>query len=263
MDEVPVLDKNKKHEISVVVDRISIGKELGNRLADRIETALNLSDGLLFAEVVDGETLTFSSKFACPVSGFTLSEIEPRLFSFNSPYGACPSCDGLGTQAMFDEALIVPEPTRPLADKAIAPWSIMPWTGTARFYQDVLSSLAKHYGFSLYTPFKDLPVAIQQMILHGSGDEPVRVMYHDGSRSFTVDKPFEGVIPNLERRYKEQKAIADDLATFQQNIKKLEEDLRVALTQLPREKEIPSLLRDISVLGKKSGIEFRSFNQPG
>ena len=217
IDELPALDKNKKHEISVVVDRIAVSKDLGNRLADSIETALNLSEGLIFAEIVDGETLTFSSKFACPVSGFSLPEIEPRLFSFNSPYGACPVCDGLGTQAMFDDVLVVPDPSKSLADKAITPWGAMPWTGAARFYQDVLASLAKHYKFSLYTPFKDLPAAIKQVILHGSGDEDVRVTYMDGHRSFTVDKPFEGVIPNLERRYKESTsdAMREELAKYQ------------------------------------------------
>ncbi|MBY0406048.1 MAG: excinuclease ABC subunit A, partial [Rickettsiales bacterium] len=123
--EMPALDKNKKHEISVVIDRIAVSPELGNRLADSIETALGLSDGLLFAEIVGGDTLTFSSKFACPVSGFTISEIEPRLFSFNSPYGACAACDGLGTQAAFDEELVVPDTSKSLAERAISPWSGM------------------------------------------------------------------------------------------------------------------------------------------
>jgi len=200
---LPAMDKNKKHNIEVVVDRITISKDLGNRLAQSIETALELSEGLVFAEVVGGETLTFSSKFACPVSGFTISEIEPRLFSFNSPYGACPVCDGLGMQSMFDEALIIPDHTKTLADRAIVPWGGMPWAGNTRFFQDALASLAKHYGFSLYTPFKDLPEKVQKIILHGSGDESVHMQYHDGARSFTVNKPFEGVIPNLERRYRE------------------------------------------------------------
>lgn len=216
MDELPSLDKNKKHEIEVVVDRIVVSKELGNRLPDSIETALELSDGLMIAEVVGGERITFSSKFACPVSGFTLSEIEPRLFSFNSPYGACPDCDGLGTQAMFDEMLVIPDRTKSLADKAIAPWSSMPWAGNTRFFQDALSSLAKHYKFNLYTPFKDLPGKIQQVILYGSGDEEVRMTYQDGSRSFTVEKPFEGVIPNLERRYREltSDAVREEFAKY-------------------------------------------------
>jgi len=215
--EMPALDKNKKHEISVVIDRIAVTPELGNRLADSIETALGLSDGLLYAEIVDGETLTFSSKFACPVSGFTLSEIEPRLFSFNSPYGACPACDGLGTQSMFDEALVVPDMSKSLAEKAIAPWGGMPWAGNTRFYQDALASLARHYKFSLYTPFKDIPAETRQIIFYGSGEASVKMQYQDGSRTFTVDKPFEGVIPNLQRRYKEltSETIRDEFAKYQ------------------------------------------------
>jgi len=215
--ELPALDKNKKHEIEVVVDRIAVNKELGNRLPDSIETALQLSDGLLIVEIVDGERITFSSKFACPVSGFTLSEIEPRLFSFNSPYGACPSCDGLGTQAMFDEALIIPDRNKSLADKAIVPWSSMPWAGNTRFFHDALSSLAKHYKFDLYAPFKNLPENVQKAILYGSGDESIRMNFYDGSRSYTVDKPFEGVIPNLERRYREltSENVREEFAKYQ------------------------------------------------
>ena len=203
MADLPTLDKNKKHEIEVVVDRITVNKELGNRLPDSIETALGLSDGLIAIEIVGGERITFSSKFACPVSGFTLAEIEPRLFSFNSPYGACPTCDGLGMQAQFDEQLVVPDRSKSLLDKAIAPWAGMPWAGNIRFYQDALESLARHYRFSMTTPFKDLPKSAQDIVLHGSGDESIRMSYHEGSRSFNVDKPFEGVIPNLARRYRE------------------------------------------------------------
>lgn len=203
MADLPALDKNKKHEIEVVVDRITVSKDLGNRLPDSIETALGLSDGMIAVEILGGERITFSSKFACPVSGFTLAEIEPRLFSFNSPYGACPTCDGLGMQAQFDEQLVVPDRTKSLLDKAIAPWAGMPWAGNMRFYQDALESLARHYRFSMTTPFKDLPKKFQDIILHGSGDESIRMSYHEGSRSFNVDKPFEGVIPNLARRYRE------------------------------------------------------------
>lgn len=209
IDEIPALDKNKKHEIEVVVDRIVISKDLGNRLADSIETAIGLSQGLVRVEPVaekgkkSPEAFLMSSKFACPVSGFTLSEIEPRLFSFNSPYGACPTCDGLGMQIVFDESLIVPDTSKSLADRAIAPWGSMPWAGNTRFFQDALSSLAKHYRFSLTTPFKELPEEVQKVILHGSGEESIKMNYHDGARSFIVDKPFEGVIPNLERRFRE------------------------------------------------------------
>ena len=219
--ELPALDKNKKHEIEVVVDRLAISKDLGNRLPDSIETALGLSEGLLKVEIVESkkpaegkkkkdaveeeepQSFLMSSKFSCPVSGFTLSEIEPRLFSFNSPYGACPTCDGLGMQAMFDEQLVIPDRTKSLLDKAITPWANMPWAGNTRFFQDALESLARHFKFSMMTPFKDLPKKIQDVILHGSGQESVRMSYHEGSRSFNVDKPFEGVLPNLARRYKE------------------------------------------------------------
>jgi len=220
-DELPVLDKNKKHEIDIVVDRIVVNAELGNRLPESVETALQLGDGLLKVEPADAkqkfESFTMSSKFACPVSGFTLSEIEPRLFSFNSPYGACPTCDGLGTQAMFDEALIVPDKNKSLADRTIAPWGSMPWAGNTRFFNDALESLAKHYNFSLYTPFKDLPAKIQTIILRGSGDEDIKMQYHDGARSFSVTKPFEGVIPNLERRYRELTSdnVREEFAKYQ------------------------------------------------
>ena len=220
INDLPALDKNKKHEIEVVVDRIAVSRDLGNRLPDSIETALGLSEGLLVVELwSDGVTgkkgtpspqhttpptrFSMSSKFACPVSGFTLSEIEPRLFSFNSPYGACPVCDGLGTQAQFDDELVVPDHSKSLLDKAIAPWSSMPWAGNTRFFQDALESLARHYKFSMTAPFKNLPEKIKAIILHGSGDEAIRMSYHEGSRSFNVEKPFEGVIPNLARRYKE------------------------------------------------------------
>ncbi len=157
------------------------------------------------------------SKFACPVSGFTLSEIEPRLFSFNSPYGACPTCDGLGTQSMFDEALIVPDRSKSLADRAIVPWGSMPWAGNTRFFQDALYSLARHYKFSMHTPFGELPEKIQTIILHGSGDEDVKMTYQDGSRTFAVEKPFEGVIPNLERRFKEltSEHVREEFAKYQ------------------------------------------------
>jgi len=227
---LPALDKNKKHDIEVVVDRLSISKDLGNRLAESLETALGLSEGLVRVEIVgekkeakgkakieENNSFTMSSKFACPVSGFTISEIEPRLFSFNSPYGACPVCDGLGMQAMFDDTLIVPDRTKTLADRAIVPWGGMPWAGNTRFFQDALASLAKHYGFSLYTPFKDLPETIQQIILRGSGEQSIHMQYHDGARSFTVNKPFEGVIPNLERRFREltSDALREEFGKYQ------------------------------------------------
>jgi excinuclease ABC subunit A len=181
------------------VDRIAINKDLGNRLPDSIETALGLSEGLMIAEVIGGERMTFSSKFACPVSGFTLAEIEPRLFSFNSPYGACPTCDGLGTQMFFDPDMIVPDTSKALVDKAIAPWA----NTTLKYYIQTLEGLAKHYKFSLTKPFRELPEEIKEMILYGSGEEAIRIHYSDGARNYTAHKPYEGVIPSLERRWKE------------------------------------------------------------
>ena len=210
LSDIPALDKNKKHDISVVVDRIKVSAELGNRLADSIETGLNISEGLIQVEFVDdaeskkkaykkGETLTFSSKFACPVSGFTLAEIEPRIFSFNSPFGACPTCDGLGTQQYFDEALIVPDPSLSLHQGAIAPWA----SGHAKFYQQALEAVVRHYKQSMSTPYKNLPQEVQDVILNGSGKETIKIAYFDGARTFHSNKPFEGVIGNLDRRYAE------------------------------------------------------------
>jgi excinuclease ABC subunit A len=234
MHELPTLDKNKKHDISIVVDRIKVSNELGNRLADSIETALNIGNGLLMIEIAElpaetkkktkgkadekaahnvGDIITLSSQFACPVSGFTLAEIEPRIFSFNSPFGACPACDGLGTQMYFDEALIVPDPSLSLATGAIAPWN----SGHAKFYQQALDGVAKHYKFSMMTPFKDLPETIQHIVLHGSGDEEVKISYFDGARTFHSHKPFEGVIGNLKRRYTETDSdwSRDDMDKYQ------------------------------------------------
>jgi excinuclease ABC subunit A len=179
-----------------------------------------LSDGLAVIEIVgnkkENERFLMSSKFSCPVSGFTLPEIEPRLFSFNSPYGACPTCDGLGTQIFFDPELVIPNPSLSLNNKAIAPWSSA-WAGHSRFFQDALMSLARHYKFDLNTPFKDLPKKVQDVVLHGSGEEDVVMTYWDGQRSFKVEKPFEGVIPNLVRRYREVESerVREELARFQ------------------------------------------------
>ena len=200
IEEVPALDKQKKHDIEVVVDRIVVKADLGNRLADSLETALNLADGLVIAENADsGERTTFSSKFACPVSGFTLEEIEPRLFSFNSPQGACPTCDGLGTNDYFDPELIVPDDRLSLREGAIAPWA----NASTNYYAQTLDSIAKHYKVSTHVAFRDLPKKVQDAILNGSGNESIKMKYDDGSKAYTVDKPFEGVIPNLDRRYEE------------------------------------------------------------
>ncbi len=212
--EAPALNKNVKHDIEVVVDRIVLKGGLGNRLADSLETALALADGLAIAEDADsGERTTFSAKFACPVSGFTLDEIEPRLFSFNSPHGACPGCDGLGTKFYFDPKLVAPDEGLSLRDGAIAPWA----SASSRYYVQTLDSLARHFKFSTVATFAELSQPARDVILFGSGDEPVKMDYDDGIRSYSVTKPFEGVIPNLERRYRETDAhwLRDELSRFQ------------------------------------------------
>ena len=214
IDAVPVLDKKRKHDIEVVVDRIVVRPGLGPRLAESLETALELADGLVFAEDADGgERTTFSAKFACPVSGFTIDEIEPRLFSFNNPFGACPACDGLGTQMYVDPELVVPDDRLSLAAGAIAPWA----NSTSQYYRQTLDALARHFHFDLATPFGALPAAVRTMLLYGSGDDAVTFRYDDGTRDYQVRKPFEGVIPNMERRWKETESswIRDELSRFQ------------------------------------------------
>ncbi len=214
IDEVPALNKKVKHDLEVVVDRIVVKEGLGNRLADSLETALSLTDGLAIAENVDsGERTVFSAKFACPVSGFTISEIEPRLFSFNNPFGACPACDGLGVRLEFDAALIVPDPELSLSEGAIAPWS----STTAQYYTQALSSVAAHYGFSLDTAWKDLPERAREVLLHGSGADTLHIQFNDGMRSFSTHKPFEGVIPNMARRWRETDSawMREELERFQ------------------------------------------------
>ncbi len=214
IDEVPALNKKLKHDIDIVVDRLVVKEGIGARLADSLETALSLTDGLVFAENADsGDRTTFSAKFACPVSGFTIDEIEPRLFSFNNPFGACPHCDGLGVKMYFDPALTVPDTTLTLDGGALAPWA----NSQSMYYRQTLDSLANHYGFSLHVPWKDLPEKVQQIILYGSQGEPVAMRYEDGSRRYTTEKPYEGVIPNMERRWRETDSMwaRDDLERFQ------------------------------------------------
>ena len=214
IDEAPALNKKLKHDIDAVVDRIVVSDTLGNRLADSLETALELSDGLVFADNADsGERITFSAKFACPVSGFTIDEIEPRLFSFNNPFGACPACDGLGVKLYFDPLLVIPDGTKSLNEGAIAAWT----QTSSPFYAMTLESLARHYQFDLKTPWDDLPEAVREIILHGSGREQVQITYADGVRHFSTTKPFEGVLPNLARRWKETDSawIREELAKFQ------------------------------------------------
>lgn len=213
IEESPKLDKNFKHDIDVVVDRVVVRDGLQSRLADSLETALALSDGLVFAEDASTEErTTFSARFACPVSGFTIDEIEPRLFSFNNPFGACPSCDGLGTTMHIDAELVVPDPSKPLSS-AIAPWA----KSTSPYYKQTLESLAKHFKVKMGTPFADLPKAARDAILFGTGKRTITMAYDDGLRTYETKKPFEGVVPNMERRWLETDSawLRDELGKYQ------------------------------------------------
>lgn len=230
-DEIPALDKNAKHDIEVVVDRVEIGDDLGNRLADSVETAIKLSNGLLYLEIAqlpadhdsnltEGQIMVFSEKFACPITGFTLTEIEPRIFSFNSPYGACPSCDGIGKEVYFDNALIIPDPRLSIKEGAIAPWNKVQskYSGVQnRYYIQTLEAVAAHYKFSIFEPFNRLPEEIQDIILNGSDDEEITFKYDDGFRTTSVKKPFEGVIGYLEEKAKKTESdyIREELSRYQ------------------------------------------------
>src|SRR6187397_771531 len=220
--DAPTLDKKFKHDIDVVVDRLVVRSDIATRLAESFETALRLADGLAVVEFADApgappqgaapgkksakihdqsgpERLIFSEKFACPVSGFTIPEVEPRLFSFNNPFGACPACGGLGVEQHIDADLIIPDKDATLRKGAIAPWS----RSSSPYYVQTLEALGKHYRFTLDTKWKDLGKKTQDAILYGSGDDDIKFTYDDGARSYQTKKPFEGVITNLERRYKE------------------------------------------------------------
>ena len=208
IDKSPNLDKKLKHDISVLVDRIVLNSKLGNRLAESVETAVNLANGLVFVEYEDEtlpqkhrkvEKLIYSTKFACPESGFTIEEIEPRLFSFNSPYGACEECEGIGMKLNVDPNLVVPDERKSLADGAIEPWA----KSTTLYYAQTLSSLAKHYGFSLDEKWKKLPKKIKDIVLYGSDEDEIKFNYDDGYEKYSYKKTFEGVINNLERRFLE------------------------------------------------------------
>ncbi|MGE3829834.1 MAG: excinuclease ABC subunit UvrA, partial [Parvibaculaceae bacterium] len=235
IDAVPALDKKFKHDIDVVVDRIVVRSDLGNRLADSFETSLKLADGLAIAEFTDKplpasataeesanksknethERIIFSEKFACPVSGFTIEEIEPRLFSFNAPAGACPKCDGLGTELKFEADLVVPDASISLRDGAVLPWAK---TGnTSPYYTQTLEALAKHYKFSMTTPWKDLPKKARDVVLYGTGDDEITFVYDDGMRTYKTKKSFEGVIGNIERRWRETDSqwMREELARYQ------------------------------------------------
>ncbi|MDV3455414.1 excinuclease ABC subunit UvrA [Sphingomonas sp. HF-S4] len=220
IEEAPALDKKYKHDIEVVVDRLVVGGEIATRLAESFEQALKLAEGLAYVDLVDGvvpgredeaaaggnmkntgipaNRIVFSEKFACPVSGFTIAEIEPRLFSFNAPQGACPACDGLGEKLVFDEDLVVPNHDLSIKKGAIVPWAKS--NPPSPYYMQVLGSLAREFGFSLDTPWQDLPVEIHYAILHGTRGKPVTLTFVDGKKSYDVKKPFEGVIGNLNRR---------------------------------------------------------------
>ncbi|MCZ8098771.1 MAG: excinuclease ABC subunit UvrA [Burkholderiales bacterium] len=204
--DVPALDKKLKHDIDVVVDRLVVRPDIASRLSESFETALELADGIAVIEFADEKTekgdarrVIFSQKFACPVSGFTISEIEPRLFSFNNPFGACPACDGLGHEMAIDPMLVVPDETQTLRGGAVAPWA----RSTSPYYGQTLAALGQHFGFKLTAKWCDLPQKAKDVILYGTGTEKIRFAYDDGLRAYEVNKPFEGVVRNLERRWKE------------------------------------------------------------
>lgn len=206
IEEAPALDKKYKHDIEVVVDRLVVSSDISGRLAESFETALKLAEGIALVELADEKNedgtprqITFSEKFACPVSGFTIAEIEPRLFSFNNPFGACPVCDGLGTEQKIDPDQIVPDPTLSLRDGAILPWS----KTSAPYYQQTLQAVVKHYGASTGTAWNELPFDVQHAVLYGTDKTKIDFVYDDGLRQYKTSKVFEGVIGNLERRYKE------------------------------------------------------------
>jgi excinuclease ABC subunit A len=214
IDQVPALNKKLKHDIEAVVDRVVVKPGIEKRLADSIETALGLSDGIVYAEGADDGTRTvFSSRFACPVSGFTIEEIEPRLFSFNSPHGACPACDGLGHETFFDPHLVVPDEQRALNEGAVMPWV----NAQSPYYDQTLASLAKHFGAKMTTPWEKLPEDVRNGILFGTGRTEVNFTYKDSARAYTVTKAFEGVIKNLERRLRETDSVwvREELTRYQ------------------------------------------------
>jgi excinuclease ABC subunit A len=215
--DVPALDKNVKHDIDVVVDRVVVRPDGGARLADSFEAALALADDIAVVEFADkeGERIILSAKFACPVSGFTIEEIEPRLFSFNNPYGACPACDGLGTELFFESDLVVPDENLSLNRGAIAPWART--SATSPYYQQTLEALARAYRQPMTKPWKSLPEDFRNVVLYGSGEDEINFTYDDGVRHYSTRKPFEGVITNIERRWRETESswVRDELSRFQ------------------------------------------------
>jgi excinuclease ABC subunit A len=227
LDDPPKLDKKFRHDIDVVVDRIVVRDGMQTRLADSFRTALDLADGIAILETApraaseedegaaQPERVTFSENFACPVSGFTIPEIEPRLFSFNAPFGACPDCDGLGMELFFDPNLMVPDVTLSMLNGAIAPWR----KGKSPYFRQTIEAIAKHYGFDPKARWKDLPAHVRQVFLYGSDDEEIPFRYDEGGRVYTVTRAFEGVIPNMERRYRETDSswIREEFERYQNN----------------------------------------------
>uniref|UniRef100_UPI003B52EF61 excinuclease ABC subunit UvrA n=1 Tax=Roseovarius indicus TaxID=540747 RepID=UPI003B52EF61 len=219
LDDPPKLDKKFRHDIDVVVDRLVVKDNIGTRLADSFRTALDLADGIAVLETApkegEPERHTFSENFACPVSGFTIPEIEPRLFSFNAPFGACPECGGLGAELFFDERLVVPDEQLRIADGALAPWR----KGKSPYFLQTIEAIAKHYEFDRNARWKDLDAHVQQVFLYGSGDEEIQFRYDEGGRVYQVSRVFEGVIPNMERRYRETDSawIREEFERYQNN----------------------------------------------
>jgi excinuclease ABC subunit A len=209
LDELPKIDKNKKHNINVVVDRLAIADSLGNRVAESLEASLQMGEGITYIDIVGlpdkhgtdhkvGDRITFSEKYSCPESGFQLEEVEPRIFSFNSPFGACPSCEGIGKEAFFDKGLIVPDETLSIKDGAIVPWS----KSSSKFFVDTLESLAKHYKFRITTPFAELSEKIKEVLFYGSGEEEISFEYKDDRKSEIIEQSFAGIIPSLEEKFR-------------------------------------------------------------
>ncbi len=263
IDKVPDLNKKIKHDISILVDRIVINSSLGNRLAESVETAINLSNGLLFVEYEDEtlpkqfrkiEKIIFSTKFACPESGFTIEEIEPRLFSFNSPYGACEECEGIGIKLNVDPKLVVSDDKKTISEGAITPWA----KSTSLYYAQTLASLAKHYKFSLDDRWKNIPKKIRDIILYGSDDEEIKFSYDDGYEKYSHKKTFEGVINNLERRYLET-----DSDWMREEISQYQSDTKCEKCQGHRLKEEALCVKidqlNISQITEKSIIEAKEW----
>ncbi|MFN4101945.1 MAG: excinuclease ABC subunit UvrA, partial [Pararhodobacter sp.] len=221
LDTPPELDKKFRHDIDVVVDRIVVRAGTETRLADSFRTALDLTNGIAVLEMASApegeepERITFSENFACPVSGFTIPEIEPRLFSFNAPYGACPACDGLGVELFFDERLVVPDQMLRLEDGAIAPWR----KGKTPYFLQTIEALSKHYKFNAKKPWRDLPDNVKTILLRGSDGEEIPFRYDDSGRVYSVTRVFEGVIPNMERRWRETDSawVREEFERYQNN----------------------------------------------